>query len=221
MQTKKPWRLGTRARLLLRGWRYAAILPYASIDGWLSVDEAIALFELARGLPAPDALVVEIGCWQGKSSICLARGLADRPAARLVCIDPFDASGDAESADGYADRARGLGPLRQAFEQNLADAGVRHVVDVRPGLSHRLAAGFERGIDLLFLDGDHSPEAVRRDFLDWAPKVRPGGFLAMHDVVHDVHRGPREVVDDLVRRDPTWIEPRYVDSMFVARKAPS
>ena len=26
-------------------WRYAPLLPFASIDGWLTVDEAIALYE--------------------------------------------------------------------------------------------------------------------------------------------------------------------------------
>ncbi|HEU4419395.1 MAG TPA: hypothetical protein VFT55_10680, partial [Planctomycetota bacterium] len=60
MQTKKPWRLGTRAQLLLRGLRYAPILPYASIDGWLTVDEAIALYELARALPHEQPRAVEI-----------------------------------------------------------------------------------------------------------------------------------------------------------------
>ncbi|HEX6813685.1 MAG TPA: class I SAM-dependent methyltransferase [Planctomycetota bacterium] len=220
MQTKKPWRLGTRAQLLLRGLRYARILPYVSIDGWLSIDEAIGLYELARSLPGERPVAVEIGCWQGKSSVCLARGLAARPGARLHCIDPFDASGDAESTAEYHDRAKGLAnPLRAAFEQNLRDAGVHGVVEVRQGMSHEHAAAWQQPIDLLFLDGDHGYDAVRRDVLDWAPKIRPGGWLCMHDVVHPVHTGPRRVVDEILAPDPTWVESRYTDSMFVARKA--
>lgn len=219
MLTKKPWRLGTRAQLLLRGLRYAPILPYASIDGWLTVDEAIALYELARSLPHERPLAVEIGCWQGKSSVCLARGLHHKSAPRLVCIDPFDASGDAQSRDTYAGRAADLaGPLRTAFEHNLLAAGVRDCVDVRPGFSHAHAPSFGEPIDLLFLDGDHSYDAVLRDYRDWAPKVRPGGFLVLHDVVHPVHEGPRRVVDEIVRQEPFWTDGRTVDSMFLARK---
>ncbi|HEX5053388.1 MAG TPA: class I SAM-dependent methyltransferase [Planctomycetota bacterium] len=220
MQTKKPWRLGTRAQLLLRGLRYAPILPYASIDGWLTVDEAIALYELARSLPQDRAVAVEIGCWQGKSSVCIARGLAGKNAPRLCCIDPFDASGDRQSEGEYAGRAGTLaGPLRSAFEANLEAAGVRNIVEVVQGLSYEHAAAWQGAIDLLFLDGDHSFDAVCRDFTDWAPKVRPGGFVALHDVVHAVHDGPRRVVDEILRADAQWVEGRYVDSMFVARKA--
>jgi len=220
MRTQKPWRLGTRAKLLWRGLRYATLLPYASVDGWLTVDEAIALFELARSLPDEEPLAVEIGSWQGKSSICLARGLAGKTRPRLCCIDPFDASGDAESAGMYDSRAQGLDSgLRSAFEANLRDAGLRHVVDVRQGRSDEQAPSWQLPIDLLFLDGDHSYGACKRDFVDWAPKVRAGGYLAMHDVVHPVHTGPRRVVDELVRSDPQWVEARCVDSMLVARKA--
>ncbi|HEB54120.1 MAG TPA: class I SAM-dependent methyltransferase [bacterium] len=220
MLTKKPWRLGTRAKLLLRGLRYARILPYASIDGWLTVDEAITLFELARSLPDENPRAIEIGSWQGKSTVCIAQGLKDKPGAVLTCIDPFDASGDRESEDTYGNHAeRAGGPLRRAFEANLEHADVRPLVDVRQGFSHELTDDVDAPIDLLFLDGDHSYDAVRRDFEDWAPKIRAGGLLAMHDVVHPVHEGPRRVVEERIVGDSQWVEPRYVDSMFVARRA--
>jgi predicted O-methyltransferase YrrM len=220
MRTKRPWRLGTKAKLLLRGLRYAPLLPYASIDGWLTVDEAVALFELARALPDERPVVVEVGSWQGKSSLCLARGLAGKREPRLCCIDPFDASGDAASADAYGARAQRLDDgLRAAFEQNLRDAGVRELVDVLQGRSHEHALAWQREVDLVFLDGDHTWESVRQDVLDWAPKVRAGGFLALHDVVHPVHEGPRRAVDELLRTDRSWVDARCVDSMFVVRKA--
>jgi predicted O-methyltransferase YrrM len=220
MRTKRPWRLGTKARLLLRGLRYAPLLPYASIDSWLTIDEAIGLFELARALPHEQPLVVEVGSWQGKSSLCLARGLAGKQQPRLCCIDPFDASGDDASASTYGERAQQLDRgLRAAFERNLREAGVRELVDVMQGRSHDHALAWQRDVDLVFLDGDHAYESVRQDVLDWAPKVRPGGFLALHDVVHPVHDGPRRAVDELLRSDRSWVDVRYVDSMFVARKA--
>jgi predicted O-methyltransferase YrrM len=222
MLTKKPWRLGTRAKLLMRGLRYSRILPYASVNGWLTVDEAITLYELAKGLTEPKPRAVEIGSWQGKSTICIARGLRDKPQTMLTCIDPFDASGDNESSDEYGNRATDLGgPLRRAFEENLKAADVRDIVDVRPGLSHEHAASFKEPIDLLFLDGNHSYESVRRDFEEWAPKIRAGGFLAMHDVVHPVHTGPRQVVDECIANNPDWTNGHYVDSMFVTQRAPA
>ena len=217
---KKPLRLGTRARLLLRGLRYAPLLPYASIDGWLTVDEAITLFELSRSLPHESPVAVEIGSWQGKSSICLARGLLGKHRPRLCCIDPFDASGDGESTPAYGERAGQLEQgLRAAFENNVRAVGVQEVVEVRQGYSHDQAQRWQGPIDLLFLDGDHSYQAVKQDFVDWATKIRPGGLLAMHDVVHEQHEGPRRVVEEFVAHDPRWVDVRTVDSMLLARKA--
>jgi predicted O-methyltransferase YrrM len=40
-----------------------------------------------------------------------------------------------------------------------------------------------RAVDFLFIDGDHSYEGVRCDFELYAPLVRPGGLIALHDVV--------------------------------------
>lgn len=36
--------------------------------------------------------------------------------------------------------------------------------------------------DLLFIDGDHTLTAVERDYRMYAPLVRPGGLVAVHDV---------------------------------------
>jgi cephalosporin hydroxylase len=41
-------------------------------------------------------------------------------------------------------------------------------------------------LDYLFLDGDHTYEGVRQDFAMYAPLVRSGGLIALHDVaIHD------------------------------------
>lgn len=37
-------------------------------------------------------------------------------------------------------------------------------------------------LDYLFLDGDHTYEGVRRDFDMYAPLVRSGGLIALHDI---------------------------------------
>jgi predicted O-methyltransferase YrrM len=40
-----------------------------------------------------------------------------------------------------------------------------------------------RQIDFLWIDGDHSYEGARQDFLTYSAKVRPGGLVAFHDIV--------------------------------------
>jgi hypothetical protein len=42
-----------------------------------------------------------------------------------------------------------------------------------------------RQIDLLFIDGDHSYEGAKKDFLAYRDLVREGGIIAFHDIVPD------------------------------------
>jgi hypothetical protein len=38
-------------------------------------------------------------------------------------------------------------------------------------------------VDFLFIDADHRFESVRRIFSIWAPMVREGGLIALHDIL--------------------------------------
>ena len=44
-----------------------------------------------------------------------------------------------------------------------------------------------RPIDVLFIDGDHSYDGAKKDFLLYRQFVREGGLIALHDIVPD-HR---------------------------------
>jgi predicted O-methyltransferase YrrM len=52
-----------------------------------------------------------------------------------------------------------------------------------------------RELDLLFIDGDHSLAGATRDFELYSKLVRPGGVIALHDILptteHDMVRGER------------------------------
>jgi predicted O-methyltransferase YrrM len=39
----------------------------------------------------------------------------------------------------------------------------------------------DESIDFLFIDADHSFEAVKKDLKLWYPKVKTGGIIAGHD----------------------------------------
>lgn len=43
-----------------------------------------------------------------------------------------------------------------------------------------------RQVDVLFVDGDHSEAGVRADVQTYGPLVRPGGLIALHDVLPHV-----------------------------------
>lgn len=211
-----------RLRLLYRGWRYRRIMDYIPIDGWLAHGEAITLYETARLLEGDAPVVAEIGSWQGKSSIVIAKGLQDRGGGRLYCIDPFNADGDDASLHDYANRkSRTRGTLLDAFNRHIETAGVVDLVTTLPGYSHDVVQSFPHVIDFLFIDGNHAYEAVRKDFEDWSPKVKPGGYIAFHDVsFNNLNTGPQRLIREQVLDQPGWIDPLHVQGLFRIRKAP-
>ena len=60
---------------------------------------------------------------------------------------------------------------------------------------HRRVAALFGGqpVDLLVIDGDHTYEGARRDFLDYGAMVRPGGLVAFHDICPDPAQPTLEV----------------------------
>jgi predicted O-methyltransferase YrrM len=61
-------------------------------------------------------------------------------------------------------------------------AGDSHLSRTRARVAQALQG---RALDFLFIDGDHSYEGVKADFLDYRSLVRDGGLIAFHDIVPD------------------------------------
>jgi MMP 1-O-methyltransferase len=206
-----------------RGLKYRSIFPYEGIPGWLTEDEAITLYELARAMPVKDPVAVEIGSWMGKSSLVLSKGLKGKINPKLYCIDPFN--GDAGESDRilYGNAISTMKrTLKDAFLDNMKQHGVLDVVHPLVGYSYEFAKDFKHEIDLLFIDGAHEYDAVLMDYEQWSPLLRSGGMIAFHDVVTEDNpdpEGPIKVVRQHIFDNPIWEDVRLVDALLVARKS--
>lgn len=75
-------------------------------------------------------------------------------------------------------------------------------------------------IDLLFIDGDHAYEAVKRDWEEWSPHVSPAGRIAFHDALlqapwMDESFGSARFVAELNSDDGPWGIVDSADSLAV------
>jgi MMP 1-O-methyltransferase len=188
----------------LRYGRLAKYLRYSHrIPGWTRGEEAIALAHAAYGLQT-DAVLVEVGSFLGSGTVLLAGARYLRGSGTVHCIDPFDGSGDAFSRPHYDTIKRTLPvTLREQFEENVRQAGVNTRVQVHQGTAGSVAANWKTPIDLLFLDGDQSPEGARLSFDVWSPFLKVGGIIAAHNssdaqYAHG-HDGYRRVVKEKIR----------------------
>ena len=183
----------------------SARLAAEGVEGWLSEAQGRQLFETAARATGRGA-IVEIGSWKGRSTIWLAHG-ARLAGQRVIAIDRHVGSHEDPAAATY-----------DAFVANIRRAGVAHVVTPMVISSAEAAAQFTEGVEVLFIDGDHSEEGSRSDAELWLPKVVIGGTILMHDVVTAGYTGPRRVF----RRRICWAREfdsiRRVGSMGIARR---
>lgn len=66
------------------------------------------------------------------------------------------------------------------------------------GDSKDVAIGWDKPIDLLFIDGDHSYEGVAEDIENWIPKVKKGGMVIFHD--YGSWTGVTKAVNEAIER---------------------
>jgi len=213
--------------LRARAWnrvRYGRLGRFVSaapgIPGWTQPREAIALARASRDLP-PDAVIVELGSFLGRSSVLIGGGCHAARSGRLHCVDVFDASGDAFSVPFYRAIAASLTcSLRTYFDAAIDRTGLRGVVTVHQGTSEAIARAWTQPIGMLFMDGDQTPEGTRRDFEAWSRHLKPGGLLALHSTTatEEGHDGPARLASEVVR-PPEWSDVHRVDTTVFARKS--
>ena len=179
--------LGARIRGRLAALRRRGPIRKAmAVEGMISEAEAEALMRLAAEVPA-EACIVEVGSYRGRSTTALALGANGAP---VYAIEPHESfSGIYGGEFGPADR--------RAFFANLLRAGVVERVRLVNLSSEVASEGWTRPIGLLWLDGDHTVEGVRRDYEAWARYLRPGGLVAFHDAL-DPQDGPAQTIERLL-----------------------
>jgi predicted O-methyltransferase YrrM len=169
----------------------------ADVPGWLTDEEGEALYGLARACTGK-GVIVEIGSFKGKSTVCLGLGSQAGASVPIYAIDPHQ--------ERFPE-----------FDANVRRAGIDELVHPLASLSQPAADEFHEPVELLFVDGSHEYELVLEDFEKWVPKVVDGGWVAFHDTTWT--SGPRKVVGHAVYRSRRFKDVRFViGSMTVARK---
>jgi hypothetical protein len=70
-----------------------------------------------------------------------------------------------------------------------------------------VAKTWEEPLDMVYIDGDHTPAGATADILAWTPHLKFGGIMVFDDYDHG-YWGTTESVDDIMfAPDSTW---RYV-----------
>ena len=180
-----------------------------AVEGWLFMEEADLLTKLAKAMP-PGCEWCEIGSYKGRSTLAFLR------SGRMgYAIDWFQGSPEMpEGTNTLADFVKVLNkydPICLVFTcMERSEVAVNNIPD---------------HIGVLFIDGEHSYEAVKKDFELYKNKVVEGGYIVFHDAWGDEGQegpptpwpGVTQFVKEL-RDSPEWEETHKVRRCAAFRK---
>jgi predicted O-methyltransferase YrrM len=209
-----------------RQGRQELVETLRSIPGWLGDDEAWALHEMVRSQTTTGGplTVVEIGSWQGRSTIALASGLRSGVGGTLYAVDPHHGTALHETT--------GVPDTYPAFLDNIREAGLSSYVRTLRARSTDARSDFVDGsVDVLFVDGSHAYADLLRDIDEWVSALAESAAVAFHDATaypavkraldervlcaNSPFRNPNLIQDTLIvdfRRDQSWTV-RDVDAL--------
>ncbi len=166
----------------------ASLRAAAAITGQLQRDEAQLLYTLAKQVRA--GCILEVGSYRGRSTVALGLGSIAGGQAPVYAIEPHEPFiGVLGGTFGAEDRAH--------FYRSMLFSGCYKAVRLINLSSEIVAPGWQRPVSLLWIDGDHSYAAVRRDLTCWEPHLLPQALVAFHDSL-DATLGPAQLIQELL-----------------------
>jgi predicted O-methyltransferase YrrM len=156
---------------------------------------------------------VELGVYEGATTVVLARAMKASGGGKLYAIDPF-----------YGGRL-GLcwGELIARWEIRRADLG--DTVRIVKAISTVAARQLDGVFDFVFVDGDHSLEGFAQDWSDWSGRIAGNGIIALHDTRVPAHNpsvrdlGSLRYFESHIRNDTRFTLVEQIDSLSVLQRA--
>lgn len=160
---------------------------------------------------------LQIGAFTGDASLWLMKNILTHPSSVLTDVDTW------EGSDEVAHHEMDFSDVERVYDSKVGD--YRNVIKVKMTSQNYLITADEKDYyDFIYIDGDHTADAVFKDAsLSWNA-LKPGGIMAFDDYEWGgdlpMHLRPKPSIDlfvtlmkdniDLIRTGPqVWIRKRF------------
>ena len=174
---------------------------FDSIKGFLAHEEGLFLYELTKKYCLKN-FAVEVGSYCGKSACYIGQACKENKTY-LMTIDHHRGSEEQQYGEEYFDPDeynydKEIVNTLPTLLKNIQKFRFEEVILPVVNSSELASKEIENNIDLVFIDGSHTFESARKDYVSWKNKIRIGGILAIHDVYDSEVEGgqaPKEKED--------------------------
>ena len=199
---------GVRGLRLWDGWTIPVKICKAKLHlpyTLMNEKELVKIYDIAKNGPGKGS-IVQIGQFQGGSTVVLAKGSKNSKREKVFSFDPVQ-----------------FPWTEEIFEKNKVNDWIVFSKTLsQNSISHWKQRSDSR-VRILFIDGDHSYEGCKRDILQWSPYLVKGGFICIHDYVEpgiawEPHRLIAQAVHDTILRSGKFNNFQRVETLFLAQK---
>jgi hypothetical protein len=125
------------------------------------------LLELLDYIKVDNLTLVEVGSYMGESMEIFANSGIFK---KIFCIDPWidndSTTSNVSESEKFFDIKKSKFDFVEKIKKTSLDAS-----NMFEDLS----------VDMVYIDAEHTPEAVKQDILCWLPKIKINGYISGHD----------------------------------------
>ena len=143
----------------------------------------------------PNVRFMEVGCFEGVSTVYFLKNMLTNPSSNIVCINPLGQEPTPENKKNGWGHNPDQDPLRrktpktiyEVFKGNVLDKYEDKVIFHRENSDTALRKYSSPEFDVIYLDGLHYSTAIISDLIMAWPLLKNGGYMLLDDFGMDMY----------------------------------
>jgi predicted O-methyltransferase YrrM len=174
--------------------------------------------------------ILEIGSFEGKSTIWFLENILKNNNSTITCVDPWlNYSQDQDSLNSYFKQENEWNlterKTKEIFLHNIVESGNSNKVIIQQGFSNKILPSLiteQKIYDIIFIDGNHTAPYVMMDSVMSWPLLKKGGIMIFDDYKWGLYKPttlrPKESVDYFILSFFDYIEEIYSNDRKLIKK---
>ena len=200
---------------------------YTFTENWFTDDGLSTLNEIE---PNEEIHILEIGSFEGKSTIWFLENFLQNKNSTITCVDPWmDYSQDHDSLNSYFREENEWNlterKTKEIFLHNIIESSNSNKVIIRQGFSDKILPSLiteQKMYDIIFIDGNHTAPYVMMDTIMSWTLLKKGGIIIFDDYTWGLDKPstlrPKESVDYFMLTFADYVTELYSNYRKIIKK---